>query len=307
MSIQIVPITAANEAEWKRRCAASVNQIIQYLGTLAPASGLVDGDYGDIVVSGSGTAINFDSSVVTTFAKTFLDDVDAAAVRTTIGAQVAGSYLTGNQTITLSGDATGSGATSITTTLATVNANVGSFGSSTAIPVITVNGKGLITAVSTAAPSTDLGVLHVQDQKAASTDGGTFTSGAWQTRVLNTAVVNTITSASLSSNQISLPAGTYDIFASAPALQVNRHQTRLQNITDGSTILLGTTDHSRNTSATDGNSTSALRGRFTIAGTKTIELQHRCETTVATAGFGSGSGNSWGTTVFADVLIKRIA
>lgn len=51
------------------------------------------------------------------------------------------TYLTGNQTVTLSGDATGSGATSITTTLATVNSNVGTFSGS-----YTVNGKGLITA-----------------------------------------------------------------------------------------------------------------------------------------------------------------
>lgn len=36
-----------------------------------------------------------------------------------------------------------------TSTLATVNSNVGSFGSSTSVPVITVNGKGLVTAVST--------------------------------------------------------------------------------------------------------------------------------------------------------------
>jgi hypothetical protein len=49
------------------------------------------------------------------------------------------SYLTGNQSITLSGDITGSGATAITATLATVNANVGTFQG------ITVNGKGLVT------------------------------------------------------------------------------------------------------------------------------------------------------------------
>ena len=49
-------------------------------------------------------------------------------------------YQTGNQTITLSGDASGSGTTAITTTLATVNANVGTFQG------ITVNGKGLVTA-----------------------------------------------------------------------------------------------------------------------------------------------------------------
>lgn len=49
-------------------------------------------------------------------------------------------YLTGNQTVTLSGDVSGSGATAITTTLASVNANVGTFQG------ITVNAKGLVTA-----------------------------------------------------------------------------------------------------------------------------------------------------------------
>jgi hypothetical protein len=63
------------------------------------------------------------------------------------------TYLTGNQSVALSGDITGSGATAITTTLATVNANVGAFGSGNTIPVITVNAKGLVTAVTTAALS----------------------------------------------------------------------------------------------------------------------------------------------------------
>lgn len=52
------------------------------------------------------------------------------------------TYLTANQSITLSGDTTGSGTTAITTTLATVNSNVGSFTNAN----ITVNAKGLITA-----------------------------------------------------------------------------------------------------------------------------------------------------------------
>lgn len=50
----------------------------------------------------------------------------------------------------LTGDGTTSGAA---LTLATVNSNVGSFGTTTAIPVITVNAKGLVTAVSTVTPS----------------------------------------------------------------------------------------------------------------------------------------------------------
>jgi len=55
------------------------------------------------------------------------------------------TYLTGNQTVTLTGDVTGSGATSIATTLATVNSNVGTF------TKVTVNGKGLVTAATTLA------------------------------------------------------------------------------------------------------------------------------------------------------------
>jgi hypothetical protein len=66
-------------------------------------------------------------------------------------------------TVALTGDITGSATfqdagdtASITTTLPTVNSNTGSFGSSSAIPVITVNAKGQITAVTTAATSSVL-------------------------------------------------------------------------------------------------------------------------------------------------------
>lgn len=53
------------------------------------------------------------------------------------------------QTVTLDGDLTGTGSTgtSINTTLKTVNSNIGTFGSSTKVPQITTNAKGLITGV----------------------------------------------------------------------------------------------------------------------------------------------------------------
>ena len=67
----------------------------------------------------------------------------------------ASTYLTGNQAITLTGDATGSGATNISVTLATVNDNTGSFGSASQVGQFTVNGKGLVTAATSVSISLD--------------------------------------------------------------------------------------------------------------------------------------------------------
>ena len=72
----------------------------------------------------------------------------AAGVQSVNGAQGAVTVNAINQ---LTGDATAgpaSGSQSEVLTLATVNSNVGSFGSSTSIPSFTVNAKGLITAAS---------------------------------------------------------------------------------------------------------------------------------------------------------------
>jgi hypothetical protein len=52
----------------------------------------------------------------------------------------------GNQPVVLSGDITGTGSTSIVTTLATVNSNVGAFGTTSSVPTITLDGKGRTTA-----------------------------------------------------------------------------------------------------------------------------------------------------------------
>jgi len=57
------------------------------------------------------------------------------------------TYLTANQTITLSGDVTGSGATGIAVTLANSGVTSGTYGSATQVPVFTVDSKGRVTGV----------------------------------------------------------------------------------------------------------------------------------------------------------------
>jgi hypothetical protein len=56
-------------------------------------------------------------------------------------------YISGNQTITFSGDATGSGTTSVALTLANSGVIAGTYGNANSIPQLTVDAKGRVTAV----------------------------------------------------------------------------------------------------------------------------------------------------------------
>jgi len=129
-----------------------------------------------------------------------------------------------------------------------------------------------------------LSVATFVDEKSNGTGGGSFTSGAWRTRTLQTTKGNTISGCSLSSNQIVLPAGTYNVQAAACVVgTVNSHQLKIYNITDSADILLGLTHYAPTDDVGD---TAHLKGSFTLAAQKTIELQHRAQTTKNTYGFG---------------------
>lgn len=71
-----------------------------------------------------------------------------AATGTVTGSNLSGTN-TGDQTITISGDASGSGVGPITLTLNTVNLSPGVYGDSHFVPTVTVNNKGLVTSITT--------------------------------------------------------------------------------------------------------------------------------------------------------------
>ena len=151
--------------------------------------------------------------------------------------------------------------------------------------------------------------LHIQDQKTQGTQGGTFTSGAWQTRDLNTVLTNTITGASLSNNQITLPAGKYYIEASAPGRGVLNHKARLYNNTDSSQLLLGRQHQSHRVSSGSVSSTdSIVVGIFQINAEKNIILHHYCTSAESDAGFGFGGATNISgiEEVYSDIRIWRI-
>lgn len=138
----------------------------------------------------------------------------------------------------LTGDVTaGPGSGSQAATLATVNSNVGSFGSSTSIPSFTVNGKGLITAASgnsVVAPAGTLSgnTLAAGVTASSLTSVGTLTGGATGAGFTIALGTSTVTGtlpvnrggtgqASLTANNVILGNGTSAVQFVAPGTSGN--------------------------------------------------------------------------------------
>lgn len=150
----------------------------------------------------------------------------------------------------------------------------------------------------------DLGVIHCYEEQPSGTDGGNSVA-AWTTRVLNTTKSNTISSASLSSNQISLPAGTYDINARVPCF-ANATSTgfkaRLYDATAAATLIDGTSSWA----SANAEMSCFVQGRFTLSVTSNVRIE-MIATAVRTSGWGVNAAISSVANHFTDVVIRRVS
>jgi hypothetical protein len=144
-----------------------------------------------------------------------------------------------------------------------------------------------------------------REEQASGTYGGGSTSGSYQTRVLNTTVVNNITGCSLATNQVTLPAGSYYAVGVTPVYGGNNQfRNRLQNITDGTTIGNGT--NQANAGGAGDSAITVIEYYFTLASSKAIALQTRVNTSVGTDGLGNRC--SFGDTeVYSQLTITKVA
>jgi len=149
--------------------------------------------------------------------------------------------------------------------------------------------------------------LGIWNQKVADTvTGGTATAGSAQTRVLNNEKFNNITGASLSSNQITLPVGTYDIEAKAPAYKVGEHQAQLFNITLAGIAVEGSTEFS--STADDVQTNSLVWDRLVFTTITVLELRHNVQTTRMGDGFGQGDSANFGTSnIYSEVRVRQVS
>ena len=130
------------------------------------------------------------------------------------------------------------------------------------------------------------------DEKTAGSAGGTFTTGAWRTRDLQNEVYDGI-GITFSTNEFILPAGNYLIQWSAPAYSINLHKSRLYDVTGTAVIEYGSSEMASSLLghyADVGMTRSFGSARVTPSGTNNYKIEHYCEDTYATEGFGHAGG-----------------
>ncbi len=156
--------------------------------------------------------------------------------------------------------------------------------------------------------------LHLREERASGTNSTAPTNlgTGVNRRPLNTVKVNTVTGASLASDQFVLPAGTYDVEAESLSLVQTGtpgikywNKMALYNVTDGTYAVIGLNGLSWD--PTGGNayaqlSPPSLAGTFTIAASKTFELRHLTPNAVMAAVPASSSGQ---VEVYTDLVIRK--
>ncbi len=126
---------------------------------------------GDLSLTGNITSGIWSATEVA-IAKGGTGATTAAGARTNLGLVIGTDVMAANFTTTLTGDVTGAGNGSFATTLAASGVNSGTYGSSTAIPVLTVDTKGRVTSASTVGITAGVSTLAYSTTGAS--NGGTI-------------------------------------------------------------------------------------------------------------------------------------
>lgn len=140
--------------------------------------------------------------------------------------------------------------------------------------------------------------------EATGAQGGTFTAGAWQLRVLNSTIIDSAAIFNLASNVLTWStAGTYYIKAESTAYTVGFHQIRLWDPTNNVVLSDGMP-----ACATAEQTVSSAETVINVLDgvTQKLQIQHYCQTTRATDGLGHNPGFG-GNSIFSRITIIKLA
>jgi hypothetical protein len=165
--------------------------------------------------------------------------------------------------------------------------------------------------------------FEIIDQKNPAVLGGTNTPQQFVARDLTVVIHNdfatatTLAAVAGDGGDFTLPAGDYYVEASAPAFNVGNHIARLADVTSSPsatapTVVLGTTEFCPNAPSTapvgdeSSQTRSKVTGRFQLAQSAKLELQHLTEHQSNFDGFGAGAGFYTVDNVYSTVRIWQL-
>jgi len=150
-------------------------------------------------------------------------------------------------------------------------------------------------------------ILYVREEFAQGSNPTGYGTTSPQARRFNTVRANSITGASLSANQIALPAGTYDFEGAAPTATGTNHRLALYNVTDGAFTEIGRAGYEFSPGGgTVVNDYASIRGRLVIPAQKTFELRHYVSNSSSATSWGTYS-NLVGNEIYAELTFWKLA
>jgi hypothetical protein len=162
--------------------------------------------------------------------------------------------------------------------------------------VFTGDGSGL-TNVGGGSPS----VFSIRDEKSVGVAAQYLPANYWNHHDLQTTDVNTLTGASLAANVITLPAGTFDVYASTQSYRENGCKARLYDITNSATLLASTNNASHSSFYSGG--TEQIIGRITVA---SGGITCRLEQNVTTASYAGINVNKTEPEIYSYVKFTEV-
>lgn|ERR1700741_2411216 len=149
-------------------------------------------------------------------------------------------------------------------------------------------------------PNIQLPYVKVSERQSSGTGAGNPSIGSFIARVLNTIDTDTASIASLGSNQVTLPAGTYITSVVAPFYGTELVQLRLYNVTSSTVLLTGQSSYM----ALNGGAPVYLSGLFTLSVSSAIAVQYQVQNSASS---GLGQACSFGQEVYTIAEFTKVA